>query len=442
LGFPDHVTDTAQVFHERKQLNFGEIETYDASQVQKGNAELAKLIPGRTVRVQAIGKVELDKLTVPDIVARYELGVRERNVRVVYLRPFAHEYNKLSIEKTNVEMVRQIAGDLRSHGFKLGRATPIPLYRGNSRILVGLAALAVPSLFVLLLGWYGWYRPSWAVVAYALTAGVYAAGYATHHDLAARSILALAGALLFATAAFTALSPAFYEEPASSAGEQLLRSLKWTIVSTGVALLGALTVVGLMSSPLVMEEVEPFRGVKLVLGAPPLIALALYLFTDRFNSRTDAREAFLAPIRIYQLLIACAVLGIAALVLARSGNTSDIAPSPFELSLRQHLTVLLSVRPRFKEFVIGFPFLMLLPALRSVDRRAIGILLTLGIGVGLGDIIDTFSHIHTPIAISLLRVFIGLVVGAIIGSVAIFVYRWIDARRAQLTLREPHRKTA
>ncbi len=442
LGFPDHVADTADVFRAHKQLNFGEIETYDASQVQKGNAELAKLIPGRTVRVQAIGKVELDKLTLPDIVARYELGARERNVRVVYLRPFAHEYNKLSIEKTNVEMVRQIADDLRSHGFKLGRATPIPLYRGNSRILVGLAALAVPSLFVLLLGWYGWYRPSWAVAAYALTLGVYAGGYATHHDLLARSILALAGALLFAAAAFTALSPAFFEEPAETGGAQLLRSLKWTLLATGVSLLGALTVVGLMSSPLVMEEVEPFRGVKLVLGAPPLIALALYLFTDRFNSRTNAREAFLAPIRIYQLLLACAVLGVAALVLARSGNTSDIAPSSFELALRHNLTAVLSVRPRFKEFVIGFPFLMLLPALRSVDRRAVGILLTLGIGIGIGDIIDTFSHIHTPIVISIVRVFLGFVVGAIIGAIAIAVYRWADARRAKLFLREPHRKTA
>jgi hypothetical protein len=443
LGFPDHVADTADVFRARKQLNFGEIETYDASQVQKGNGELAKLIPGRTVRVQAIGKVELDKLTVPDIVARYELGVRERNVRVVYLRPFGHEYNKLSIEKTNVEMVREIADDLRSHGFTLGRATPIPLYRGNSRILVGLAALAVPSLFVLLLGWYGWYRPSWAIGAYALTVAIYGAGYATHHDLLARSILALLAALIFAAAAFTVLSPAFFEEPAESMGSQLLRSIGWTLLATGVALLGALAVIGLMSSPLVMEEVEPFRGVKLVLAAPPLIALALYLFTDRFNSRvTNARDAFLAPIRIYQLLLACAVLGIAALVLLRSGNTSDITPSQFELSLRHHLTALLSVRPRFKEFVIGFPFLMLLPALRSIDRRAVGILLTLGIGVGIGDIIDTFSHIHTPIVISLIRIFLGFVVGAIIGGLAIAVYRWIVRSRAQLVLRKPHRKTA
>jgi len=429
LGFPDHVRDTAQVFKARKSTNYGEIETYDASQVQKGNLELARLIPGHIVRVQAIGKTELDKLSVPEIVSRYELGVRERNVRVVYLRPFPHEYNKLSIEQTNVEMVRQIADDLRSHGFTLGRATPIPLYRGNSAIAVGLAIFAVPSMFVLLLGWFGWYRPSWAVLAYVLTALVYLGGYVSHHDLLGRSIIALCGALVFAAAAFAVLAPAFFSEPSPSFNKQVVSSLRWTLIATGVALLGALVVVGIMSSPLTMEEVEPFRGVKLVLALPPIIALALYLFTDRFDSGIrNAREAFSAPIRIYQLLLACVVLGAGALVLMRSGNQSDIAPSSFELSLRHHLTALLSVRPRFKEFVVGFPFLMLLPALLRGDRRAVGIILTLGIGIGIGDVIDTFSHLHTPLLISLVRVIYGLVIGAIIGAIVIAIYRKFDRR--------------
>ena len=430
LGFPDHLKDTAAVFQARKYTNYGEIETYDKSQVQKGNVALARLIPGHVVRVQAIGKLELDKMTVPQIVARYELGVRERNVRVVYLRPFPHQYDKLSIEQTNVEMVRQLADTLRSHGFRLGRATPIPLYRGNSAYVVGLAALAVPSIFVLLLGWLGWYRPQWAVPAYAATALVYLGGYFTHHDLVARSAIALCGALLFATAAFASLSGAFAEEPAESAAAQFARSLRWTLVATGVALLGALVVVGVMSSPLTMEEVEPFRGVKLVLALPPLIALALYLFTDRFDSGIgSARDAFDAPVRIYQLLLAAVVLGAGAIVLMRSGNTSDIAPSAFELSLRHHLTALLSVRPRFKEFLVGFPFLMLAPALRRGDRRMAGIILSLGIGIGIGDVIDTFSHLHTPLLISFVRVILGLIIGAIIGAIGIALYRWFDAAR-------------
>ncbi len=162
-----------------------------------------------------------------------------------------------------------------------------------------------------------------------------------------------------------------------------------------------------------MEEIERFRGVRLILALPPLIALCLYLFDSRFGSGAQRpRDVFLSPVLTYQLFAGIAVIGLGALMLVRSGNESDISPSPFEMALRHALTHVLSVRPRFKEFVVGFPCMMILPALLPAHRRAIGWLLALGIGVGIGDIIDTFSHLHTPLEISILRVVIGLVIGA------------------------------
>ncbi|HZV76515.1 MAG TPA: DUF5693 family protein [Candidatus Babeliales bacterium] len=430
LGYPDHLSDTADAF-KRHLFSFGSIETYDPSQVQKGNDTLARLIPGRTVRVQAIAKTELDKLTLDDVVARYVLGVRERNVRVVYLRPWGHQDGTLSIEATNVEMVKEIADELRADGFRLGRATPIPEYHGNNRVLVGLASLAVPSIFVLLLGFFGWYRRGWAVAAYGLTILLYAAGVVLHHDGFARSLIALAGALLFATAALLILIPAWNDRPRRALADQLGQSLGWTLAATGVALLGALVVVGVMSSPLAMEEIERFRGVRLVLALPPLIALCLYCFDRRFGGGAQRpRDVFLSPVLTYQLLAGIVVVGLGVLMLVRSGNESDVTPSPFELALRHVLTHVLSVRPRFKEFLIGFPSMMLLPALLPQHRRAIGWLLALGIGVGVGDVIDTFSHLHTPIEISIWRVVNGLIAGAIIGALAIWIYRRIPSAAA------------
>jgi hypothetical protein len=427
LGYPDHLPDTATAFKQHL-FSFGSIETYDPSQVQKGNDTLARLIPGRTVRVQAIAKTELDKLKLDDVIARYVLGVRERNVRVVYLRPWLHQDGNLSLEATNVEMVKAIADELRADGFVLGRATPIPQYHGNNRLLVGVAALAVPSIFVLLLDFFGWYRRRLAAAAYAITILVYAAGVALQHDAAARSAIALAGALLFATAAISILIPAWNELPAPGMGTQLLRSLGWTVAATGVALLGALVVVGVMSSPLAMEEIERFRGVRLILGLPPLIALGLYLFDRRFGAGSKRpSDVFLSPVLAYQLLAGIVIVGLGALMLVRSGNDSDISPSPLELALRHGLTHVLSVRPRFKEFLVGFPCMMLLPALLPPHRRAIGWLLALGIGVGVGDVIDTFSHLHTALEVSVLRVVNGLVIGAIVGAILIWLYRKIPA---------------
>jgi hypothetical protein len=422
-GYPDHLEDTAEAF-KRHLFSFGSIETYDPSQVQKGNDTLARLIPGRTVRVAAIAKTD-------EVVARYVLGVRERNVRVAYLRPWTHQDGDLSVEATNVEMVKQIADQLRADGFRLGRATPIPAYRGNNRLLVGLAALAVPSIFVLLLEFFGLYGRRIAVIAYGATIALYLVGLLTHHDAFARSAMALAGALLFATAAILILIPAWNETPASGAGTQLVRSLGWTVAATGVALLGALVVVGIMSAPLAMEEIERFRGVRLVLALPPLIALALYLFDRRFGSGVERpRDVFLSPVLTYQLLAGIAIIAAGALLLVRSGNDSEISPSPFELAFRHLLTATLSVRPRFKEFLIGFPAMMVLPALLPPHRRAIGWLLALCVGVGIGDVIDTFSHLHTPIEISVLRIVNGLVAGAIVGAVLIWIYRRSVYRRS------------
>jgi hypothetical protein len=429
FGYPDHLDDAAAVFKEHgtksaTPFNFGTIETYDDSQIQKGSETLAKDIEGQTVRVQAIARTELDKITLDDVVARYVLGVRERNIRVVYLRPWEHQDGDLSIEATNVEMVKQIADQLKAHHFKLGRATPIPLYRGDNRILVGIAALAVPSIFVLLLGFFRWYRPWLAYAAYGLTILLYLAGIVSHHDLFARSMIALAGALLFATAAFLSIAKACSEEPAPRFSDQLVRSLGWTLLATGVTLLGALVVVGVMSSPLTMEEIERFRGVRLVLALPPLIALCLYLFDRRFNSGIERpSDVFTAPVRVYQLFAGLVIVAAGALLLARSGNQSDIAPSHLELLLRHQLSVVLSVRPRFKEFLIGFPALMILPALTIAHRRIVGWLLALGAGVGIGDVIDTYSHLHTPLTISLMRTFNGLVIGALIGLLVIWIYR-------------------
>jgi hypothetical protein len=428
LGYPDHLDDTAAAFKQHA-FNFGAIETYDDTQIQKGNETLARLIPGRTVRVQAIAKTELDKLKLDEVVARYVLGARERNVRVVYLRPWDHQDGKLSIEATNVEMVKEIASELKSSGLRLGRATPIPLYHGNNRVLVGIATLAVPSIFVLLLVSLGWYRPWLAVTAYALTIALYGAGVVSHHDAFVRSVIALAGALLFAAAAFLVLIPAFAETPSPRFGEQFLRSLGWTLAATGVALLGALVVVGVMSSPLAMVEIERFRGVKLILALPPLMALLLYLFDKRFGAGIErSRDVLLSPVQTYQLLAGIAIVAAGALLVMRSGNESDVTPSAFELALRHSLTSILSVRPRFKEFLVGFPSMMLVPAMIAVQRRAIGWVLALGIGVGIGDVIDTFSHLHTPIEVSMLRVFNGLVAGVAIGALAIVIYRLGPAR--------------
>jgi hypothetical protein len=421
LGYPDNIDAAADAMRAEK-LNFGTIETYDVKQDQAGNESLAKDLPNETVRVQAISKVEQDKLRPEEIVQRYDLGVRERNVRVVYLRPFGHQWAGRSIEATNVELVRQIAQGVRAAGLRLGPASPFD--RFDTRWWeIALASLAVPAILLLLLLEFGYADPRWAIAVVAVDVLLVLGGFAVHHDMAARKLLALIGAIAFPIAAFVAIAPALRAPRAPSTGAAILDGLRVLAIATLVTLGGVLVVVGLLSTPLTMLEVDRFSGVRLVLIAPPLVFLLLYLFVPRWGSNVTPRQLAVAPVTVLQLVAGIVVLGAGYLVLVRSGNQSDIAPSGLELALRAHLTTLLEVRPRFKEFVVGFPALMLAGALLPSDRARWGWLFALAIGVGLGDVVDTFSHLHTALAVSLLRLVNGAVIGAIVGAIAIGAYR-------------------
>ena len=421
LGYPDAIDDTAAAMR-RDKLTFGTIETYDVRQNQYGSEKLAQDLPSGTVRVQAIGKAEQDRLKPEEIVQRYDLGVRERNIRVVYLRPYAHRWNGRSIMETNVELVREIAQGVRRAGLRVGTASPFDRFVVRPWEIV-LISLAVPAVLLLLLGEFGAGGPRWAIAFFAADLLLVAAGYAVHHDMAARKLLALCGGIAFAVAGFAAVAPAFRAERPPSAGAAILDGIRVLVIATLVTLGGVLVVVGLLSTPLTMLEVDRFSGVKAVLALPPLVALVLYLLTPRWGSRIGARALAASPVTVLQLLGGCVLLGVGYLVLARSGNQSDIAPSSFELALRAHLTTLLQVRPRFKEFVVGFPALMLIPALVPVDRARWGWLFALAIGVGLADVVDTFSHLHTALAASGLRLVNGAVLGAIVGAIAVLCYR-------------------
>jgi len=427
LGYPDHLTEVADAF-KRTGLNFGAIEIYDKLQVQKGSDGLATKAIAQTTRVQAISKAELDKLDFETVVARYLLGVRERNVRVVYVRPYLHEYNGMSLQKTNVELVRRIASGLAVRGFTLGRATPVPGFRINP-LVIALVSLAVPAIVVLLFEAFGKRRANIAYIAFGIDLLLVLGGYATHHDLVARKALALLGAIGFATMGFVAIPRAFTLAAAATLGANVLTGLRTVGVAVAFALAGALVVVGLLSTPVLMEEIDRFTGVKAVIVVPPLLAFLLYVYTRRFgNEPPDARGSVSAPVRVYQLAMFVILAGAAFVYVSRSGNQSDVSPTAFELLLRSNLTQFLGIRPRFKEFAIGIPLLMLLPALQLEHKRAAGWLFAICAAIGTSDIVDTFSHLHTPLVASFVRVLNGTVIGILIGIVAIVLYRAIDAR--------------
>lgn len=441
LGYPFNLDATADTFR-TTGVNFGDVEAYSEDQIQKGSITLARKIVSQTVRVEAISKVELDKLDLDTVIARYLLGVRERNIRVIYLRPFPHVIQRTladgtlvteSAEATNLEMLRRLRDGLAANGFSIGRAEGFVNFKSALlEVLYCLVALGVTGAFLLLLDVYGWARLWMAWVGFAITLVAFVASAYLAHDYIVRQLWALGAALTFAVLAGTTVAPYFSRpapRPKPSFSLDVRDGALCMLKAAGVAILGGIFVVGLLSQATFMIEVQQFVGTKLLLAGPPLALICLYTFSSLFGSRHTAAAVGNAPLRAWQFA-AILVLGAgAALLLVRSGNQPDVGVSGFETHLRGVLTTLVGARPRFKEFLLGFPALMLLPALSALHRRAIGWIVMLAAGISLADVIDTFSHIHTPLLITLLRILNGLIFGFVIGAIVQRVYRWLFARQ-------------
>jgi hypothetical protein len=438
LGYPYQLDATAAAFQAHPGIEFGDIEAYTEDQIQKGTQTLGNDVVGQTVRVMAIPKLELDKLDVDTVVGEYLLGVRERNIRVIYYRPFPHIVQKKmpdgtlvneSAEQTNLDLLAELTGDLKNNGYVVGRASGFPDFKGPKLTAMQfVTALGVAAAFLLLLDLLGWARAWMPWAFFGVTALAFGAGIATGHGEAVRKVWAFGSAMTFGVLAGLALAPAFKAPTGGSWTSDALRGLRLLLASAAIATLGGLYTTGLLSQASFMIEIEQFLGVKALLVVPPLAVLAIYALTPLFGEQKKASDIAGAPVRAWMLAVLIVFGAAAALLVIRSGNQPDVGASGFELNVRGALTALMGARPRFKEFLIGYPPVFLLAALSPAHRRAIGWALVLAAAVGLADVLDTFSHIHTPLSVGVLRTFNGVVLGTIIGLAAQWLYRGLFAR--------------
>ena len=81
------------------------------------------------------------------------------------------------------------------------------------------------------------------------------------------------------------------------------------------------------------------------------------------------------------------------------------------------LDKVLFVRPRTKEFLVGYPLLMAGMAFLTKGKRNWAVPCIVVGSVGLVSALNTFCHIHTPIVLSFVRTFNGLWVGLVIGTI-------------------------
>jgi len=116
---------------------------------------------------------------------------------------------------------------------------------------------------------------------------------------------------------------------------------------------------------------------------------------------------------------------VLGLLYLRSGNDAGGAASDSERTLRVFLDRAMGVRPRFKEFMMAHPALVCIPLFASKTGFLPTLVLVLLAGIGQAGIVDTFAHVHTPLEVTVIRVFLGVGLGAVAGGAAMGCYHFL-----------------
>jgi hypothetical protein len=378
---------------------------------------MLQLAPEEIVRLHAAQAAELDKLPPEEAVDRYARAARERNMRILLLRPIDYAAAE-PLFKFGEDFVHKVARAVTEQGASLGDAHPYtePNVPRVLFLLIGLSLAPIAW-------WTGSVlhrRLGWAGLCAALITGAACWSHHPHN----RQWAALLGAVTLPVTAYFVLD-----------------SLKSRSVALGyvattlVSLTGGLLVAGLLSALPYYVRAEEFPGVKLAVFLP-IIVVATY-FAYRL---TDLRSTMKSPILWGVALLSLVVLGGLAIMLIRTGNDNPAAVSSWELKVRDVLDTVLFVRPRTKTFLIGFPLLYigvamlmryrgLVPTVEPGAKARLGgwtALALAGGAIGQTDIVNTLCHIHTPVALSLERIGVAFVVGTLLGMLGwMVVSRWI-----------------
>lgn len=375
-------------------LRFGAIEFAR----QMGASTLALAMPDNTVRVHSIGLAESLTLTPQEIVERLERAVQERNIRAVYLRAAGADTALLR------ELIHHLSQRLHRSGYAFRESgarpfeplQPAPGWFALSGLGVGI-----------LLGWLATLgqRPGYWQFA-PLGLGVGCALLALLPE--GRKLIALAAAILFPTVGMVALVTGAHTSPSRWRFASLL------ILPFGWSLMGALHIVGLLGETPFLIKADQFAGVKVAHALPLLLVLGFYAAYTA--GRWDFwRDWLTRPAQWGQIALALILLGAVGLMLVRTGNEAPGAVPEWELRLRALLETVMNVRPRTKEFLIGYPALVVgVAMLLAGHRRWLPLTMFLA-SIGQVSLVNTFCHLHSPLLVSLQRTGWGIVIGITLG---------------------------
>lgn len=375
---------------------------------QQGLKQLALLLDKQAIRVHAISSKDMPNISPSMGVERFALATGERNVRLIFVRLFFRPGSADWLED-NLAYLENLQDSLAKEGLAVGQARPFGSLP-SSRLVWVIIGAGVLAGGVLLLEGIGLKRLGWILGVLGFLGWLAALGLG--YGSFGRKVMALASAIIFPT---LSVWLALGEEKHLGLGRSIVVVLRSTLLSA----LGGLMIVGLLSDTSFMLQLDQFMGVKVAFVLPPVIFSLAAIYKEEKDKFWPAVKGWLGE-NLSIIMFLAFVAGIAAgiIYLSRSGNES-IGLLPFEGNMRAFLERVLWVRPRTKEFLLGYPSFLLALTLNYRHRYLPLWLVAL---VGQISVVNTLCHIHTPLYVSLVRIFNGWWLGIWLGAIFVMLY--------------------
>ena len=409
-GYPQKNRTVADLLKDDKGNTVVPVATIEFSD-QKGLNQLGVLLNKDVIRLHTISNGEMGNLTPDSALDRWMLAARERNMRSLLVRFFDITTPGANLQG-NLNYVASIQTGLIESGFTLDQPYEKPASIPASTILMAMVGTAVIAGVMLIL--LEMRLPKLSLLALIGGIAIWLALLLVNPTMA-KKMMALLSVITFPT-----LSCLLIMKPeARSIGKSVVALLKLCAISY----IGAVLMVGLLADILFMLKLDQFIGVKLA-HVVPIVAVPFILYTWNEEKPLTFVKQLLEKALDYKWTMLGVLVAVAGVIyLSRTGN-SGAELSAAESMMRTFLNDVMGVRPRSKEFLIGYPFTLLLFWLGASRKNWI---LTIPAIIGQVSLVNTYAHIHTALIMSMQRSFNGLVLGIAVGLLLIIGVRMLFA---------------
>lgn len=397
-GYPESVRTLADLLKDSAGNTLVTIGSIEFSE-QKGLNQLGILLHKDLIRLHTISNSEMSKFEPDTALDRWMLAARERNMRSLLVRFFDITSPGTALQE-NLEYLEAIQQGLLASGFQLDQPYEKPASIDASNLVLYLLGVGVAAGVMLILLEMRLPKLGLAALILGTVAWI---GLLHVSPVMAKKLMALLSVITFPT-----LSCILVMKPQRrSVGKSVLALL----VMCALSYIGAVLMVGLLADVLFMLKLDQFIGVKIA-HVIPIVAVPFILYIWNAEKPLTTVKQLLDKALDYKWAILFAIVAVAGFIyISRTGNTTAEL-STGEATMRTFLNDVMGVRPRSKEFLIGYPFTLLLFWLGASRRNWI---LTIPAIIGQVSLVNTYAHIHTALLISLQRSLNGLVLGLVLG---------------------------